>query len=232
MCIYSCNKCPRFILMYYNSQNMLIIELKFLFMYNVNLINSVITATYGNNKVSIYFFLSQFTGKHCELGMDLERTNKVVIVSVAVVTVVVKAAGAAAAAVVVVVDAFVVVVVVVIVVIVYNSIATMCLKDSIDRNHFIIFPDLCLDGFVVHKKLCYYMKSTLTCSWGAARSLCQNMGADLVVIKSEEESQFVNNLMSKGGIFTWRVVYREKYVVCFWKFSFFSKYLKCYLLIS
>ena len=76
------------------------------------------------------------------------------------------------------------------------------------------------------------MNGTLTSSWGAARSLCQNMGADFVVFKSEEESQFRNNLMSKGGIFTWRVVYREKYVVCFWKFSFFSKYLKCYLLIS
>ena len=106
--------------------------------------------------------------------MDLSRTTKVVIVSVAVVTVVVKAAGAAAA-VVVMVDAFVVVVVVavvvvvvvVVLVIVYNSIATMCLKDSIDR----IFPDLCPDGFVVHKKLCYYMNSTLTSSWGTARSL-------------------------------------------------------------
>ena len=35
----------------------------------------------------------------------------------------------------------------------YNSIATMCLKDSIDRNHSIIFTDLCPDGFVVHKKV-------------------------------------------------------------------------------
>ena len=29
----------------------------------------------------------EFTGKHCKLGKDLERTTKVVIVSVAVVTV-------------------------------------------------------------------------------------------------------------------------------------------------
>ncbi|XP_015775332.1 PREDICTED: CD209 antigen-like protein A [Acropora digitifera] len=75
----------------------------------------------------------------------------------------------------------------------------MRLKDSIDRNRFITFPDLCPDGFVVHKKLCYYMNSTSTSSWGAARSLCQNMGADLVVIKSEEENQFVHYLMYKSG---------------------------------
>ena len=88
---------------------------------------------------------------------------------------------------------------VVVVVIVYNSVATMCLKDSIDRNHVITFPDLCPDGLVVHKKLCYYLNSASTFSWGAARSLCQNMGANLVLIKSEEESQFVNNLMNKSS---------------------------------
>ena len=75
----------------------------------------------------------------------------------------------------------------------------MCLKDSIDRNHFITFLDLCPNGFVVHKNYCYYMKSISTSSWVAARSLYQNMGADLVVIKSEEESQFVNKLMNKSG---------------------------------
>ena len=38
------------------------------------------------------------------------------------------------------------------------------------------------------------MDSTATFSWGAVRNLCQNLRADLDVIKSEEESQFVNNL--------------------------------------
>ncbi|XP_044163925.1 C-type Lectin CRL-like [Acropora millepora] len=43
------------------------------------------------------------------------------------------------------------------------------------------------------------MNSTSSSSLGAARSHCQNMGADLVAIKSEEESQVVNNLMNKSG---------------------------------
>ena len=44
------------------------------------------------------------------------------------------------------------------------------------------------------------MANTSTSSWGAARNVCQNLGADLVVIKSEEESQFVNNVMKKNNI--------------------------------
>ena len=43
------------------------------------------------------------------------------------------------------------------------------------------------------------MNNISTSSWGAARNVCQNLGADLVVVKSEEENQFVTNLMAKSG---------------------------------
>ncbi|XP_067048419.1 versican core protein-like [Acropora muricata] len=57
----------------------------------------------------------------------------------------------------------------------------------------------CPVGFVVHQKSCYYMDNISTSSWIAARTICQNLGADLVVIKSEEENQFVSNLLRKSG---------------------------------
>ena len=43
------------------------------------------------------------------------------------------------------------------------------------------------------------MDNTSTSSWSAARNICQWLGADLVVIKSDEENEFVFNLAMKGG---------------------------------
>ena len=76
---------------------------------------------------------------------------------------------------------------------------TLYLQHSIELNHFDCLSDNCPVGFVVHQKSCYYMDNISTSSWIAARTLCQNLGADLVVIKSEEENQFVSNLLRKSG---------------------------------
>ena len=45
------------------------------------------------------------------------------------------------------------------------------------------------------------MVKTPTSSWSAARNICQILGADLVVIKSEAENQFIYNdvYVKKGG---------------------------------
>ena len=66
---------------------------------------------------------------------------------------------------------------------------------------FISFPDRCPVGYVLYKNSCYYMVKTPTSSWSAARNICQILGADLVVIKSETENHFIYNdvYVKKGG---------------------------------
>ncbi|XP_074607230.1 brevican core protein-like isoform X2 [Acropora palmata] len=59
--------------------------------------------------------------------------------------------------------------------------------------------DLCPVGSAVHKQSCYFIKKTSTSSWSAARSVCQSLGADLVVIKLQEENQLVYNMAKNGG---------------------------------
>ena len=48
----------------------------------------------------------------------------------------------------------------------------------------------------MHVKSCYYVANTSSAStWKKSRIFCQNLGADLAVIKSEEENQFVYDLL-------------------------------------
>ena len=49
---------------------------------------------------------------------------------------------------------------------------------------------------MVHAELCYYVANTSSAStWNNSRRLCQNLGADLAVIKSEDENRFVYDLL-------------------------------------
>ncbi|XP_044181118.1 attractin-like protein 1 [Acropora millepora] len=58
----------------------------------------------------------------------------------------------------------------------------------------------CPAGFVVHGESCYYVANTSSAStWNASRRFCQDLGADLAVIKSEDENQFLYNLLPKTG---------------------------------
>ncbi|KAK2562543.1 Versican core protein, partial [Acropora cervicornis] len=61
--------------------------------------------------------------------------------------------------------------------------------------------DRCPVGYVLYKNSCSYMVKTPTSSWSAARNICQILGADLVVIKSETENHFIYNdvYVKKGG---------------------------------
>ena len=63
---------------------------------------------------------------------------------------------------------------------------------------FIFVLDICPANFVVHGNSCYYTGSTSASTWQNSRSECQIMGADLVVIKSPVENQFVSSLTSGG----------------------------------
>ncbi|XP_044181107.1 uncharacterized protein LOC122962245 [Acropora millepora] len=56
--------------------------------------------------------------------------------------------------------------------------------------------DTCPVGFLVHGKSCYYVANTSFAStWNKSRKFCQSLGADLAVIKSEDENQFVYDLL-------------------------------------
>lgn len=51
---------------------------------------------------------------------------------------------------------------------------------------------------MVHGEWCYYVASKSSAStWTNSRKFCQNLGADLAVIKSEDENQFLYKLLQK-----------------------------------
>ncbi|KAI9532145.1 hypothetical protein NQZ68_034350 [Dissostichus eleginoides] len=92
----------------------------------------------------------------------------------------------------------------------------------------------CLDGWVLFQSNCYLFASGEYYynwkAWQDSRSQCQHMGADLVVIESLEEQEFINNHtehyhkdenhgywigLSKTGTWTW--VDGRNLTVTFWK---------------
>ena len=65
---------------------------------------------------------------------------------------------------------------------------------------------------MVHGESCYYVANTSSAStWQNSRELCQNLGADLAVIKSEDENQFVSNLLRNisDDLHGWIGLYRK-----------------------
>ena len=54
---------------------------------------------------------------------------------------------------------------------------------------------------MAHGKSCYYVANTSSAStWNKSRIFCQNLGADLAVIKSKEENQFVYDLLRNTSV--------------------------------
>ena len=59
------------------------------------------------------------------------------------------------------------------------------------------------DGWVTYGESCYYIDDTPTQTWSTARAACQSRGADLPIIKSAEENEFVGNLTFEQDTVTW-----------------------------
>ncbi|KAK2560026.1 Ladderlectin [Acropora cervicornis] len=54
----------------------------------------------------------------------------------------------------------------------------------------------CPSGFMVHGESCYYVANASSAStWTNSRRFCQNLGAELAMIKSNDEDQFVYYLL-------------------------------------
>ncbi|XP_067027280.1 C-type lectin domain family 4 member E-like isoform X1 [Acropora muricata] len=73
--------------------------------------------------------------------------------------------------------------------------------------------EICPAGFVVHGESCYYVASTSSAStWNNSRRFCQDLGADLAVIKSEDENKFVYDLLrnTSRAHDGWIGLYRKK----------------------
>ena len=63
---------------------------------------------------------------------------------------------------------------------------------------------------MLHGKSCYYVASSAS-TWTNSRRFCQNLGADLAVIKSKDENKFVYNLLrnTSSNLDGWIGLYRK-----------------------
>ncbi|KAM9314783.1 uncharacterized protein KZ484_024450 [Pholidichthys leucotaenia] len=62
-------------------------------------------------------------------------------------------------------------------------------------NYISVIEKKCLSGWKKFKISCYYT-ATVKKNWAQSRQFCQNKGADLAIIKTEEEMTFINGLYS------------------------------------
>ena len=72
---------------------------------------------------------------------------------------------------------------------------------------------------MVHGESFYYADSTSSAStWHNSRRFCQGLGADLVVIKSEDENRFVYDLLSNTSSTRsgWIGLYRKAHKKFYW----------------
>ena len=90
----------------------------------------------------------------------------------------------------------------------------LSLYDTLPSNIFvsfcffshIIFLGTCPSGWIYFQGSCYkFLTKTLT--WNAAKSACKTMGADLAVITSQAENQFITARLS--GAYTFVGLHRD-----------------------
>ncbi|XP_015765154.1 PREDICTED: neurocan core protein-like isoform X1 [Acropora digitifera] len=78
----------------------------------------------------------------------------------------------------------------------YETNSYVCVCNNEFTGKHCEMADTCPAGFLIHGKSCYYVANTSSAStWNKSRIFCQNLGADLAVIKSKEENQFVYDLL-------------------------------------
>ncbi|XP_042341410.1 CD209 antigen-like [Plectropomus leopardus] len=69
------------------------------------------------------------------------------------------------------------------------------LQAEIERMKTMVPAKKCPTGWTTFQRSCYFT-SVGKKSWNASRTYCQGSGADLAIIKSKEEMQFINGLYS------------------------------------
>ena len=84
------------------------------------------------------------------------------------------------------------------------------------RIHIYVSPFICSacpDAWVLHGNSCYRVIDTPTLQWSVARRTCQGLAADLAIVRSANENQFVFDLVKKQNRVTvwgtWLGLYRK-----------------------
>ena len=79
-------------------------------------------------------------------------------------------------------------------------------EEASSKSRFVSFPfteSACSTGWVQHGKSCYIVIDIPTKEWSAARRNCLKFGGDLAKITSNDENQFVYNLIGNQTYTTW-----------------------------
>ena len=75
-----------------------------------------------------------------------------------------------------------------------NLVTSICPQTTRLKNHFVFFPVPCPSGWEDFEDYCYLASSSLK-SWSEAQAYCRSLGGELVKINSQEENEFVLNLV-------------------------------------
>ena len=93
------------------------------------------------------------------------------------------------------------------------------LRSSQSHPVLYLFRIGCPQDWVLHGNSCYHVIDTPTLKWSSARTTCQNLGGDLVIIRSESENNFVRDLMHKQtsqNLGAWIGLYRKADNMFYW----------------
>ena len=78
----------------------------------------------------------------------------------------------------------------------------------------------CPAGWVPHEASCFHVNDTLTLKWNDARTTCKGLAADLAIIKSATENNFIFDLIKKQQTVTgkgvWLGLYRKDDTKFYW----------------
>ncbi|XP_044153758.1 killer cell lectin-like receptor subfamily B member 1B allele B isoform X3 [Bufo gargarizans] len=58
---------------------------------------------------------------------------------------------------------------------------------------------LCPNGWILHRDDCYYYSDVTDRTWNQSRDQCEKMGADLLVIKNQEQQEFIRRDLRQRG---------------------------------
>ena len=93
------------------------------------------------------------------------------------------------------------------------------LRSSQSHPVLYLFRIGCPQDWVLHGNSCYHVIDTPTLKWSSARTTCQNLGGDLVIIRSESENNFVSDLIHKQTSQNWGAwigLYRKADNMFYW----------------
>ena len=77
----------------------------------------------------------------------------------------------------------------------------------------------CPQDWVLHGNSCYHVIDTPTLKWSDARTTCQNLGGDLAIIRSQDENNFVRDLITQQTVpdrGAWLGLYRKADDMFYW----------------